>query len=175
MSTLTINELLCFVSVQSDKLTTDFLHQKLLDFYSLEEVTKAKNVLLVAFDKVLEPELVKEQRKGRLNGKTSAKDKIVKDILEIWQTLDRENAGLLSTQFVAADINRLPLINADKFNIQFLVSSILKLQDQAAEQNNLNQLILNTLLKVDQRLEAPVTANLGTQPRSLPDSSNSRV
>ena len=131
MATLTINELLCFVSVQSDKLTSDFLHQKLHDFYSAEEVTKAKQILLAEFDKVLDPELVKDQRKNRLNGKTSAKDKVVKDILEIWQILDRENAGLLSTQFVAADINRLPSVNADKFNLQFLVSSILKLQDQA--------------------------------------------
>ena len=142
---LTINELLCFLSAQSDKLTTDFLHKTIQDFYSCEEVTKAKTILLSEFDKVLDPELVKEQRKNRLNGKTSAKDKIVKDILDIWLILDQQNGGALNTQFVAVDINRLPSVNAEKFNIQFLVSSILKLQDQYARQENLNDNILNTL------------------------------
>ena len=166
MDDLTINEVLCFVSFQSDKVTTDYLHKILLDFYSLEEVTKAKALLISEFDKVLEPELIKEQRKSRLNGKVCAKDKIVKDILDIWQTLDRENAGSLSTQFVACDVNRLPLINADKCNLQFLVSSILQLQDQARQQEEFNQLILNTLLKVNKRLEDPSAA--ATLNRSLP-------
>ena len=85
---LTINELLCFVSGQADKLPNDFLHQKILEFYSEDEVTLAKTTLLCEFDKVLNPDAVKEQRKNRLNGKTSAKEKIVKDILEIWQILD---------------------------------------------------------------------------------------
>ena len=120
MATLTINELLCFISSQADKLPFDCLHQSLQDFYSLEEVTKAKQLLVLEFDKVLDPDLIKEQRKNRLNGKTSAKDKVARDILEIWQILDRENAGLTATQFVAVDINRLPAVNADKFNLRFL-------------------------------------------------------
>ena len=113
MASLTINELLCFISVQADKLTFDFLHQKILDFYSDEEVIKAKTILLSEFDKVLDPELIKDQRKNRLNGKTTAKDKTARDILDIWQILDQQNAGSLNTQFVAADINRLPSVNAD--------------------------------------------------------------
>ena len=141
-SNLTINELLCFIAVQSDKLTTDFLQKTLQEFYTVDEVTKAKSILLTEFDKVLDPEIIKEQRKNRLNGKTSAKEKIVKDILDIWIILDQQNAGVLKTQFVAADINRIPLVNAEKFNLQFLVSSILKLQDQFARQENLNENVL---------------------------------
>ena len=144
-SNLTINELLCFIAVQSDKLTTDFLQKTLQEFYTVDEVTKAKSILLTEFDKVLDPEIIKEQRKNRLNGKTSAKEKIVKDILDIWIILDQQNAGVLKTQFVAADINRIPLVNAEKFNLQFLVSSILKLQDQFMRQENLNDNVLSFL------------------------------
>ena len=57
MATLTINELLCFVSVQVDKLTNDFLYQSIQ-----EEVTKAKQVLVAEFDKVFSADLIKEQR-----------------------------------------------------------------------------------------------------------------
>ena len=69
----------------------------------------------------------------------------MKDILEIWQVIDRENAGSLGAQFVAVDVNRLPVLNADKYNLQFLVTSILKLQDHVAKQENLNENVLNTL------------------------------
>ena len=150
---LTINELLCFVSDQSDKLTSNFLETTIRDFYTLEEAKKAKQILLSEFDKVCNPDLVKEQRKERVNGKSSAKEKVVKDIIDIWQTADQETAGILQTQFVAADISRLPIVNADKYNVQFLVSSILKLQEQARQQTELNENILNTLLKVNKKLD----------------------
>ena len=135
---LTINELLCFVSDQSDKLTSNFLETTIRDFYTLDEAKKAKQILLSEFDKVCNPDLVKEQRKERVNGKSSAKEKVVKDILDIWQIADQETAGILQTQFVAADITWLPIVNADKYNVQFLVSSILKLQEQARQQTELN-------------------------------------
>ena len=117
MANLQINEILCFISVQSDKLPTDFLHKIIQDFYSIDEVTKAKSALLAEFDKVLDPEIIKEQRKNRLNGKTSAKEKIVRDILEIWQIIDQHNADALNVIFVASDVNPIPSVNADKFNL----------------------------------------------------------
>ena len=120
---LTINELLCFLSGQADKLSFNFLETTVRDFYTLEEARKAKQVLLSEFDKVCNPELVKEQRKERMNGKLSAKEKIVRDIVEIWQIVDQQCGGVLQTRFVAADIARLPVVNADKYNVQFLVSS----------------------------------------------------
>ena len=71
MANLTINELLCFISVQADKLTSDFLHQTIQEFYTIEEVVKAKAILITEYDKVLDPDSIKEQRKNRQNGKTN--------------------------------------------------------------------------------------------------------
>ena len=59
MATLIINKLLCFVSSQADKLPFDSLYQTIQDLYSIEEVTKVKQVLLLEFDKNFDPELVK--------------------------------------------------------------------------------------------------------------------
>ena len=169
MASLTTNEFLCFLSFHTDKLASDCLYQKLSDFYNEKEAVVAKNILISVFDNVLDPELIKSQRKPRVNGKEPAKDKIVRDILEIWQILDRENAGNIPTQFVAADITRIPSVNAEKYNIQFLVSSILKLQEQAYKQENLNDNILNTLLKINRRLDVEASIETGTAlNRSLP-------
>ena len=113
MADLTVNELLCFVWVRSDKLPRDHIHAAVHEFYTLEEVTLAKNILLGEFDKTLSGELIKEARKKRQVGNAGAKHKLVKDILDIWQVVDTEAAGKLQTTFVAADITRLPSINGD--------------------------------------------------------------
>ena len=130
MSSLIVNELLAFVSVQSDKLPRDHIHTAILDSFSLDETSKAKNILLIEFDKILDADLIKVARKQRQTGQSGAKQKIVKDILDIWQIVDKEAAGKVSATFVAADINRLPSLNADNSNLQFLISAILKLQEQ---------------------------------------------
>ena len=118
---LTVNELLCFVSAQSDKLTRDHLQTTVHDFFTLDEARAAKSILLSEYEKALDADLIKEARKQRQIAKSGAKLKIVNDILDIWQVIDTRLAGKLSTLFVAADINRLPSVNADKFSLQFLI------------------------------------------------------
>ena len=103
MSTLTANELLCFVSVQYDKLSRDILHTTIHDFYTNDEAAKAKLTLINEVVKVLDPNLIKEPSTKRILGKAGVKQKLVKDVLDIWQILDRVKAGQLSTRFVAAD------------------------------------------------------------------------
>ena len=163
MADLTVNELLCFVWVRSDKLPRDHIHAALHEFYTLEEITLAKNTLLVEFDKCLGGDLIKEARKKRQVGNASVKHKLVKDILDIWQVVDKEAAGKLQTTFVAADINRLPPVNADNANFQMLLSAIGKIQaqseslkEEAANAANSINVISNTLIQVNCRLDAQV-------------------
>ena len=73
MVVLSINELLCFVSAQADKLPSDFLRKKLRDFYSLEEVTRAKQLLLQEFDR----EILSLQKN---KGKAASMEKPVQNI-----------------------------------------------------------------------------------------------
>ena len=86
--------------------------------------------------------------------------KIVKDILDVWEVIDKHAAGKLQTQFVAVDINRIPAVNADKFSLQFLISSILKLQEttealkeKAAETSSSVDAISDQLIQVNRRLD----------------------
>ena len=77
MASLTTNEFLCFLSFHTDKIQSDSLYQELSDFYNEKESIVAKNILISVFDNVLDPELIKSQRKPRVNGKESVKNKTV--------------------------------------------------------------------------------------------------
>ena len=161
MTVLSVNELLCFVSAQSDKSTRDHIHAIIHEFYSLDETIHAKDTLLKEFDKVLNSDLVKESRKPRQIGRSGAKQKIVKDILDIWYIIDKENAGKLQTTFVAADVNRLPALNIENENLKFLLATIVKLQHQtdllreeASNTTNTIGVISNTLIQVNRRLDS---------------------
>ena len=128
MAIHTVNELLCFTSVQYDKLDRTNLNSILLDFYSREEVIFAKNVLLAECEKVNLSGAINEFKKNRIGA--NVEQKVVKDILDIWEVVDTEKGGKLETEFVASDVNRLPSADANKFTIQFLVSKIVQLEER---------------------------------------------
>ena len=69
---------------------------------------------------------INDSKKNRIGSKVE--QKVIQDIIDIWQAVDTEKGGQLATEFVAANPNRLPSVNADQFNLQFLITSILKLQ-----------------------------------------------
>jgi len=103
------------------------LNSLLLESYSKDELITAKQILVTIFEKCSNSDAINASKKSRIG--QNVESKLVKDII------DTERGGQLQTQFVAADPTRLPSINADKYNLQFLIASILKLQ----EQNNVLQ------------------------------------
>ena len=162
MASLTVNELLFFVSSQSDKSPRDHIHATVHEFFTLDETSQAKSILLAECDKIpnLNANLIKEARKPRQTSRPGGKQKLVKDILDIWHVIDKEVAGKLQTTFVAADINRLPQSNANSVSLHFLLSAITQLQQQteslkeeASITSNTIGVISNTLIQVNRRLE----------------------
>ena len=129
MASLTVNELLFFVSSQSDKSPRDHIHATVHEFFTLDETSQAKSILLAECVKIpnLNANLIKEARKPRQTSRPGGKQKPVKDILDIWHVIDKEVAGKLQTTFVAADINRLPQSNANSVSLHFLLSAITQL------------------------------------------------
>ena len=117
----TVNELLCFVTSQFDKLNRQNLNSILLEFYSREEVLTAKNILVSFCEKNGLSNAIIEPKKNRIGA--NVEQKVVKDILDIWEIVDGEKGGQIGTDFVAANPCRLPSVNADKFSLQFLVAS----------------------------------------------------
>ena len=134
---LMINELLCFLSTQSDKLDRKNISTVLSDFYSLDEAVTAKDILVSECDLLSISSEISQFKKSRKNGNEPAIFKVIKDILDIWDVIDTAKAGVTSRQFVAGDPNRLPQVNAEKYNLKFLISSILCLQEQVSSITNL--------------------------------------
>ena len=131
MADLQVNELLCFMTTQYDKLEKTNLSSILLEFYSREELINAKNILVSICDKNGLSNPIADFKKNRIA--SNVEQKVVKDLLDIWNIVDVEKDGILNVEFVAQNPHRVPSVNADKYNLQFLISSILKLQEQSTQ------------------------------------------
>ena len=136
MPPLHINEYLCFLTVQFDKLDRENLISTLVEFYSYREALDAKNTLVSECEKASLNDSIKEFSLKRVEGKSRALRRVVTNAFDIWTVVDREKAGELSVNFVAANPNRLPSVNAEKFNLQFLITSIVKLQETVSNQDS---------------------------------------
>ena len=112
MATLHVNELLCFVSTQFDKLDRNNLNSVILEFYARNELIDAKNTLVSICDKIGISNLIAEFRTKRIA--SNVEQKVAKDILDIWSIIDSEKGGNIGVVFVAQDPNRLPSVNAEK-------------------------------------------------------------
>ena len=135
MAPLHINEFLCFLTVQFDKLDRENLISILVDSYVLGEAIEAKNTLIAECEKISIKDSIKDFSKPRVKGKADALRRVVTDAVDIWTFIDQEKAGVFPVQFVAANPNRIPNASADKFNLHFLVTSILKLQEKVESQD----------------------------------------
>ena len=117
MEPLHINEFLCFLTVQLDKLDRENLISILVDSYTLREAVEAKNTLIAECEKISIVDSIKEFSIKRVEGRAGALKLVVTDTVDIWTYVDRQKVGRFPVQFVAANPNRIPKANADKFNL----------------------------------------------------------
>ena len=99
-----INECLCFVSNQYDKLNRNNLASA-IDFFTLKELSDAKDVLIVEFEKSGDAALIQAFKTKRRENHAGAKAKVLKDLLDIWEVVDRTLGGKLNVSFAAANPN----------------------------------------------------------------------
>ena len=90
MASLLVNELLCFLTVQYDKMDRENLITSLLEFYSYREAIEAKNLLVSECEKVSIVESIKEFTVKRVEGKSGALRRVITDAVDIWSVIDRE-------------------------------------------------------------------------------------
>ena len=135
MASLIVDELLCFLSSQFDKLDRNNIFTVILEFYTLDELNVSKKVLVSECEKIHITDAISEFKKERKNTRSieNIKHKVLKDIFDIWDVADVQKGGAFIFQFVASNPNRLPSVNADKFNLQFLISCMIKLQENVSE------------------------------------------
>ena len=77
----TVNELLCFVATQYDKLDRQNLGSILVDFYSLDELVASKLLLVAECEKINIIDAISDYKKKRLNTKSEddVKQKVSKE------------------------------------------------------------------------------------------------
>ena len=94
MAGYTVNELLCFLATQYDKLDRNNLNSILLEFYSRDEVISAKNILISECDKLNLSSQISDLKKNCIGA--NVEQKVVKDIIDIWVIVDAVKGGVLA-------------------------------------------------------------------------------
>ena len=150
MDKYTVNEVLCYVTSQYDQLNRENLHSTLVEFYNREELSLAKQLLITQCEKDNLSNHINEFKKNRIG--SNVVQRVAKDILDIWEIVDHEIGGSLTTEFVAADPNRLPSVNADKYNLKFLVSIILKLQEECESQKSQLESVIDSVASLHSKI-----------------------
>ena len=147
-----ISECLCFISNQYDKLNRNNLTST-IDFFTLKELSDAKEILIVEYERVGDAALIQAFKTKRRENHAGAKTKLIKDLLDIWEVVDRSLGGKLNVFFAAANPNRLPSVNAEAFNLQFLIGAITKLQEKQDLQHESITAVAQSLTNVHRRLD----------------------
>ena len=135
MATLVINEFLCCLLAQFNKIARDNLISMLHDFYGYRAALEAKNILISECEKLSVSDSISEFSIKRIGGKSGALLRVITDAIDIWTVVDREKKGEWLVQFVAADPNQLPRVNIEKIGLQFLLAAIVKLQEKVDDQD----------------------------------------
>ena len=136
MAAHTVNELLCFVAAQYNQVPRDILTATINEFYDVEDTVNAKKVVIAASKRIDISDAISKSTKPRKNtkGESEVEQRTVVDILDIWDVVDAEKGGIFDTQFVAADVNKIPSVNAEKYTLKFLVSTIQKIRREQEKQ-----------------------------------------
>ena len=110
MASNTVDNLLYFVASNFDTLDRQRLNTLLVDFYQLDELTASKSTLIKECEKISISDAISESKKKRLFTKSEVdtKQKISKDILDIWSVADVQKGGQFNTNFVPTDPPRIP-------------------------------------------------------------------
>ena len=155
MASFTISEPLCFISNQYDKIDRKNLSVLVQDFYDLDELIASKKTLISECKQIGVINAISEFAKKRNNTKSAddVKEKVVKDILDIWDYVDLNHAGEFSTQFVALNTNRLPSGNSESLNVQHLTQSLNKVLELLSVHQNSIGLLSTNVTNIHRRLD----------------------
>ena len=202
MDTCTEDNLLYFVSMHFDKLDRQNLNSLLVNFYTLDEFLASKNTLVAECEKISVKDAISEFKKKRLNTRSEAdtKQKVSKDILDIWTVTDIQKGGNLLTTFVPTNPPRLPLdapaslsslaqsapdtpahsspLVSEECDVKLIVSLLESLRNDIAEQQETIKWLTNVAKNTYQRLKRLSASNqsdISTFDDSILDSSANLV
>ena len=179
MATSSVDNLLHFVSCHFDSLDRQRLNTLLVEFYSIDEFLTSKSVLVAECEKISITDAISECRKKRHNTKSEAhtKQKLSKDILDIWTIVDVHKGGQFQTTFIAADPPRLPSLasapqtphspvptattasNDQAHDMKFIISLLHDLREEVSQQNESIRWLTNIVRNIHRRVNSPQNLN----------------
>ena len=136
MANLITNEVLCFVSHQFDQTDRNCLLASLHEFYSLEELVTAKKTLISQSEEIGLTDEIKtfKTKRNKTKSPDDQKQKVVKDILDIWDVADTIKGGKFEATFTAVDLDRLPISKISYQNQLSLTNTLTSIQSAFVNQ-----------------------------------------
>ena len=117
-SELVVNELLTYVSFYRNQANANALRRTVLSFYSPEDITQGKRVIVQKFQSSLKSCSLLSDRRN--SSSRPAQEAEVDDIIGIFDTLDLLGV-LKSVSFVAASLDSLPKFGPEELNLAAVV------------------------------------------------------
>ena len=168
MANHTPNDVLYSIVNQYDNLTRQSLNSILLNSYSKEQFLTAKQILISQCEILNLTNLISNFKKTRISPNTE--QKLTKDILDIWDVIDREKGGKLDTQFVPSNPAAPSSLCAGDLTLQDLFKSVVKLQHQNEFLRSQLEIITKSLTAIHHklpRLEESFSLNQSVLPSHL--------
>lgn len=117
-TSVVVNEVLCFIRKNFDRMTVSQIKPVLISFYKEDELVAAKEILLKALsaatdDSNIDLELPRmPKRQGENKMKLTADD-----LLKLTTIIDERSMWSTIPRFVAEDLDRIPFINAESMSV----------------------------------------------------------
>lgn len=113
-----VNELLTYVSFYRNQANANALRRTVLSFYSPDDITQAKKIIVLKFQSSLKSCQFLSDRRN--SSSRPAQDAEVDDIIGIFDTLDLLG-GLGGVSFVAVNLDSLPKFGPEELNLAAVV------------------------------------------------------
>jgi len=110
MAKVVINELLCFIRQNFDKLTTSQLKPVVCNFYKEDDICVAKDILLKDIHPLVSSDTLPRMPNRQGPGKCKQS---VDDVFKLFTIVDEQKLWDSLPRFVAEDLSKVPFLNAD--------------------------------------------------------------
>lgn len=127
-----VNDLLCYFRCKLGKLPANAIKRNIIEFYSADDVFKAKQALYdesetLTLTETITESVPKNVRRNKSQNKTQLE---VDDIETIFSFYDRNQLFATTPQFVSSDINNLPPNRCEEGEFRIILNRMERMEDK---------------------------------------------
>ena len=117
-------ELLCYLANKFGKIDNKKLNSTLYDFYTPEQISVAKDILMCDAERLNPLDKWPRPTKRRESDPTARAGRDLKDILAIWTYFDEHKTNVSLPEYVVRDINLVPTGKLEDGDIRVIINKI---------------------------------------------------